>query len=272
MMKILLKTLMTLLPLALAHGCATEEVSLPTNGTTELSVGFENRTSLGEVADGVRHLYWSAGDMLSANGHTSQPLAESFEGSTSATFKFDALLNRPLKLLYPSSIYKDEATITLTNKRNALASDIDAPMYAYVESGNIKMKHLCGMVRISIRGKEKLKNINYISFIGGEKEVVAGDFTIDYQSGEIVPAVDGKAYKEVRAAVYQPLSTEYVVDAFIVVPARIYNSGFTIRIVNENGQYQDCKSQRSQTIEKGQILAMPEVEFVPTGTIFDVSI
>ena len=48
-------------------GCTTDmtdDVVAPsTGGTTTITVGFdETKTSLGELVDGVRKVYWSAGD------------------------------------------------------------------------------------------------------------------------------------------------------------------------------------------------------------------
>ena len=257
--------------LLLLCGCSTENIGVEEQYATTLQVGTTNRTSLGDLEEGVRHIYWSAEDAIVANGHSSAPLSANYDGTRSASFNFLELLNPPYKVIFPATIYKDETTITLPRIQNGLASDFDAPMYAYAEKINFEIKHLCGVIRISIRGKEKLHELKYVSFTSSNGDAIYGDFTIDYETGSVTP-VDGNTNYEVRATVGKALSTESALDLFIVLPARTYNAGCKVRVVNKYGHYQDILTSQPITITRGTVLAMPEFEFIPTGTTFDINI
>ena len=255
-----------------ACGCATESVE-PFEEGTVLNIEAASRTSLGELEGGVRHVYWSTGDVVAANGYSSAALSAEYDGSRGASFSFGKQITPPYKVVYPASIYKEASTITLNRVQSGLASDFDAPMYAYADGMEFSMKHLCGVVRVSILGKENLYELLYVAVISGENEAMYGDFTIDYETGTLTPVVDGRSsYNNTRAVAKVVPSTESAVDVFVTVPARTYNSGFTVRVVNKYGHYQDFVTTKSQTVEKGQVLAMPEVVFEPKNTIFDIDI
>ena len=254
------------------YGCATEGVEPLVDGTI-LNIKTESRTSLGELDEGVRHVYWSAGDVVAANGCSSVALSDKYDGSRGASFSFDQQLVPPYNVIYPASIYKDANTITLNRTQSGLASDFDAPMYAHTNDMTFSMKHLCGVVRVSILGKKSLHELLYVAIISRENEALYGDFTIDYKTGELTPVEASNAsYNETRAVARVVPSTEKAVDVFVTIPARTYNSGFTVRVVNKYGHYQDFATTKSQTIERGKVLAMPEVIFEPTSTIFDIDI
>ena len=253
-------------------GCATESVEPLVEGTV-LKIETESRTSLGELNDGVRHVYWSTGDVVAANGCSSAALSAEYDGSRGASFSFDQQLTPPFEVVYPASIYKDENTITLGRVHSGLAEDFDAPMCAYADGMAFTMKHLCGVVRVSILGKENLYELLYVAVISGENEAMYGDFIIDHEAGTLVAVEDGRAaYNNRRAVAKVVPSTERAVDVFVTIPARTYNSGFTVRVVNKYGHYQDFVTTKSQTVERGKVLAMPEVVFEPTSTIFDIDI
>ena len=266
---ILFWSIMSLLALC---GCSQESVDMAGEYGTTLQIGVDSRTTIGDLVDGKRHIYWSAEDAISTNGYSSTPLSAEYDGAQSASFNFEEVLQTPYKVVYPASIYKDEATISLPRIQCALAEKFDAPMYAYAESTAFEVKHLCGALRLSIRGKEKLHELKFVSFTSSNGEAVYGDFTIDYKTGVLTPTTESNAYNETRATVGKPLSTESALDLFIVLPARTYNAGCKVRVVNKYGHYQDIFTTQPITINQGGVLAMPEFEFIPTGTTFDINI
>ena len=261
-------------------GCTndlTDEVVVPVGGKTTVEIGFEDsRTYLGELVDGARKVYWSNGDQVNINGVTSSAV-ELNETKTHATFTFEQELVYPYSIFYPAEMYKDGATITLPATQGAatgsFASDTAPMAVVAVEGEPMVLKHLAAVVRLQLKGVEAHNGhkINKVEFRGNNGEQVSGEFAIDYSAVELTPASAAEADKVVSTSVGKFLSTEATTDVFIVVPAQQYTAGFSVRIIDEAGHYMDVKS-AATTLEKGQILAMPVLEFVPTGTIIGVEI
>ena len=262
-------------------GCTTDltnEVVAPVvGGKTTVEIGFEDsRTYLGELVDGARKVYWSNGDQVNINGVTSSAV-ELNETKTHATFTFEQELVYPYSIFYPAEMYKDGATITLPATQGAatgsFASDTAPMAVVAVEGEPMVLKHLAAVVRLQLKGVEAHNGhkINKVEFRGNNGEQVSGEFAINYSAVELTPASAAEADKVVSTSVGKFLSTEATTDVFIVVPAQQYTAGFSVRIIDEAGHYMDVKS-AATTLEKGQILAMPALEFVPTGTIIGVEI
>jgi hypothetical protein len=102
---------------------------------------------------------------------------------------------------------------------------------------------------------------------------VSGDFNIDYASATLTDK-GSTATKDLKvsAKVAQILTTESAIDVFVVVPAREYANGFTVTFVDKNGHYMEKSSSSALILAKGEVRAMPELAFEPTGTKFDVEI
>ena len=63
----------------------------------------QTKTYLGEVEDGRRQVYWSAGDAINLNGYESLPLTQEQAGKAAADFQlYNGAL--PYKVIYPASI------------------------------------------------------------------------------------------------------------------------------------------------------------------------
>ena len=236
------------------------------------------KTSLGELVDGKRKVYWCEGDQININGVTSSTMTLSDDGKT-ATFEFNADLEHPYSVLYPAEMYKDAQTITLPATQaaadNTFAED-SSPMAVYQsEEGKIVLHHLAGVLRLQIKLPEGSKHgihaLNRVEFRGNAGEQVSGDFTIDYEAVTITSTSTEEADQKVVAMVEKTLSSEAITEVFVVVPALRYEQGFTVRMVDAVGHYMDISS-GDITIQAGEVKAMPVVSFVPHGTLVEVEI
>lgn len=241
-------------------------------GTTRLSVNTESRTSLGDTANGVRALLWAEGDKIEANGVVSDAVDSSSVGEPSAEFNFTTLLTPPYSVLSPASLYVDATTIALPAKREGAASEIDSPLYSYSNTSSINLQHLCGAIQLSIRGKEDLHQIIFAEFRSNGGEQVSGNFRIDYATGELTSLESGYASGRVRVYIREVPSLEKVIECYIVVPYGNYSKGYTIRIQDSSGHYMDFKREGEQTIKRGILHRIPEFEFIPTHTSFEIEI
>ncbi len=263
-------------------GCVndlTNEVVEP-SGKTIVTVGIaDTKTSLGDLVEGTRKVYWSEGDQICINGAESSSVVLS-EDKRSATFTFDnPELTHPYSVLYPAEMFKDAQIITLPAVQaaadNSFGADA-APMATYqAEPGNIMLQHLAGVVRLQVKlpaeSAHGLHSLSRVELKGSAGEQVSGDFSIDYQTGILTSVSDAEADKVVVARANKTLASESSQDVFIVVPARTYEQGFKVRLIDAAGHYMDLSS-KTITIDKGEIKAMPPVEFVPAGTLVDVEI
>lgn len=279
-MKNIFKTVAAFAAVVLA-GCTTdfnEEIVAPQGGKTTVTIGLpESRTTLGELVEGKRKVYWTDGDMIVINGVTSAPAEINEENAGVATFEFDAVLTHPYSVFYPAELWKNNSTITLpavqTYTAGSFAED-SAPMACYTEGAAPTLHHLAAVVRLSVKNSTEEgadnHNINRIEFRGNNGEQVSGDFSIDYATTALTGVSTAEADKVVAASYRRGLG-EGVVDFFVVVPAREYANGFTVRVIDELGHYMDLKS-GAVTLAKGEIKAMPEFAFAPTGTLVNVEI
>lgn len=278
-MKKIFRTVAALAVVAFA-GCTNDlsnDVVAPVGEGTTVTVGLDTKTVLGELVDGTRKVYWSAGDQININGYTSAEAVVSEENKGIASFSFEQSLQYPYAILYPAEAYKDAQTITLAALQSAATGSFGvdaAPMAALAAEGDaISLHHLAAAIRLQIKGVAEgdAHQIYKVEFRGNGGEQVSGDFAIDYQTATLTATSTAVADQVVTARVNKSLSTEDAIDVFVVVPAQEYK-GFTVRVIDENGHFMTKEAKGTVTLDKGQILAMPEFEFVPTGTDINVEI
>lgn len=260
-------------------GCVKNETTdtLPVEGKTVIGAGIaDTRTSLGENVDGTRKVYWSNGDQINVNGTASEALAEVPAETVSTQFTFNGVLNQPYKAVYPAAIYTDASTVTLPAIQAYAAGSFGAnaaPMAAYANGeGSLQFHHLCAVVKLSITKESDADQIAYVEFRGNADEQVSGKFSLDFEAATLAPAgADDTADKAVRVTVKRTLGDE-ALDVYIVVPAREYAQGFTVKVVDAKGHYMEKSTTGGKTLEKGRIVAMPAFAFVPTATELGVEI
>lgn len=279
-MKVIIYTIIALVTLVFG-GCSygSDEVQISDKRDALTIVMPENptvRTLLGEVVDGARMVYWSAGDCIAANGVTSYEAQIDEERLNVATFEFGKELTYPSNVLYPASFYKDEATITLPKVQPEAEGTFATntfPMAAYVatEASGVAMQHLASVIHLQIKdvaGDDAGKHaaLLRVEFRGNNSEAISGDFSVNYADATLLPAENGTKNLETVVKVGGNLSTTEVKDIFVVVPAQPYSRGFTIRVIDKAGHFMDKKAPAMELV-RGKIYKMPPFEFVPTGSI-----
>ena len=265
-------------------GCTTDltnEVVTPvTSESTTLTIGFDQtKVYLGDLTDGVRKVYWSEGDQVVVNGITSAAAVINEENKGVAEFTFESALSFPYSTLYPAEAYVDAQTIHLAANQgrgleNVASNALPMAGYATAEGEGMVLHHLTGAVKLQIKVAEAegadLHSIRRVELWGNNNEQMTGDFTIDYASATLAPA-DPNGDGVIRVEINKDNTEDGVLTVFAVVPAQEYANGISVRIIDKAGHYMDVKSS-AMTIAKGEIKAMPAVEFVPTGTIIDTEI
>lgn len=279
-MKKIFKTVAALAVVMFA-GCTndlTNEVVSPVGETTVVGVGLaDTKTYLGELVDGARKVYWSEGDQIAINGNASTEISIS-DSKNYAEFNFVGSLNYPYSVLYPASAFVDASTINLPAVQAAAEGTFAtncAPMACVANEGDgIALHHLTSVVRLQVKlpaeSEHAAHKLAKVEFRGKAGEQVSGNFAIDYATAKLTATSTADADKVVATNVNKALSTE-ATDIFVVVPAGEYVNGFSVRLIDAKGHYMDIAT-NNITLAKGDIKAMPVVEFAPTGTIVGVEI
>lgn len=275
------------LVIPILFACAKQEVAGPDTGAAALTIveatfsldkadtSDPAKTTLGDLSEGVRPVYWSEGDQLCINGNVSEALTEVVPQQASAQFRFNASLSYPYKALYPASFYGESGKITLpavqTWAEGTFAPNT-APAAAYLTSaGALRLSNLCGVLKVKLLAKEggDTDKITRVEFRGNADEKVSGDFGLDYTMPVIIAATATEpADKAVCVTMDHALSTTQATEVYIVVPARTYSAGFTLTVMDENGHAMTSVNNAPVTFEKGQILSKSTaLVFEPTATV-----
>ena len=257
----------------LVAGCAKEnlvEPNVPQGGVTVLTADVAATKT---VLQDDQKVLWTNGDKINVNGVESAAL-ELEEAAASATFTFEGVLEFPYKAVFPASIYKDAATVTLpayqTYKEGSFSASA-SPMAAVSETSSLKFSHLCAVIKLTVNTGAEHSSIAYVDFYGKSGEQVSGDFSIDYQKLSLSAASTADADKKIRYQVSKTLGQEPFV-MYLVVPAQEYAQGYTIKVLDKEGHFMEQSKASGVTLEAGKIYAMPAFDFVPTGTDLDVEI
>lgn len=238
-------------------------------GRTVLTVELpgETKTILGDAQGDVRPVLWSKGDQISVNGVASQAL-DIESNAASADFTLNAGLTAPYSIIYPATMVKDgSSVITLPSQQKATSGDNiisgSLPMAGYSNTLSAKMGQLCGILGIHLKAGSQTGLIRYIEVTATGGEPVSGDFSVDCQYCKLSSEAQG--VNVIRMEVQKTLSTESASAFNVILPAGVYSQGFSVKVVDENGQAMIRNIGGSLELEAGKLMLMPELTFVPNG-------
>lgn len=227
------------------------------------------KTTVGELSEGVRAVYWANGDKVAVNGVVSEPLSELPANCASATFEFNSLVEPPFNAVYPETNWKDEFSVTLPQQ----AKSGILPLVGYGNAESMSVKPITAVIKLSVKKysgeNPDLDKIVSVA-ISSEDTQLSGDFAVDFQTGELTPYLN--PVEQDRIVTIRPnlTLTDAAQDLFIPVPAGSYN--FKVRLTDVQGHFMEISTTSPKTFVAGRIKAFPEIEFVPTGTAIDVVI
>ena len=268
-----------LLPVLLwPAGCGRIEPEEAPVGETVISVGLpaEVKTTIGESSEGRRKVYWAEGDQVSLNGTASAALSGVAAGQSSASFTFSGEFSSPYDLLYPAAYYKDASTVSLPATQSYAASSVVTPCACRVFSTDASagMRHLCAVIGLSVLkdASASTGRLTSVSFTGGAGEQVCGDFTIDYASGSLTGASSAQTDKSVTVSLSEALSANTPLLVYLVVPAGTYSRGFTVTLVDEQGNTMSMKRSSGVTLTAGHLVLPSAFSFSPAPNAFELEL
>lgn len=262
------KTILAAFCLMGAVACSNElEYQNDSRTVLTLELPGATKTVLGDAQDGVRPVLWCKGDKISVNGVASQALAIE-ENVPTASFVFEKELTAPYSVIYPATMVKNGGSvITLPSQQKAASGDNivsgSMPMAGYSTTESVMMKQVCGILGIRLKMGTEANLIRYIEVTALGGEPVCGDFTVDYQNGTL--SSEAKDANVIRMEVQKALSAESASAFNVILPAGVYSQGFSVKVVDENGQSMIRNIGGSRKLEAGKLMLMPELTFVPNG-------
>ena len=238
---------------------ATEDLGVKVGGQTTVTLSLEeSRTQLGEKADEVYPLYWSAGDQISVNGVTSAALAEG--GSAAATFVLEGTLNHPYSVVYPASTENKVTFLAEQTYTPGTFCTGAAPMYGYAEDANsaVQLQHLVGVLRLAVSGEATLANI----VLEAESGDLAGTYTVDCATGALT-AVEGTTSKSVTLSFGEGLTLgAEATPIYIALPAGSYGM-VSAKIYSTAGEVMSVKFDTTEKpIAVGKVREFKEIAYV----------
>ena len=233
----------------------------------------QTKTYLGEVEDGRRQVYWSAGDAINLNGYESLPLTQEQAGKAAADFQlYNGAL--PYKVIYPASIcgeFAADGTVTVNvpsmqeYSPNSFGKG-SAILYGYSESEDepVTLNNLCAAVKVSLNSSAGISISKAAIISNSSAAPVAGKFNINPMTGE---------YSVVEGLTSIMLDIEDVsLDGdeqsfYFTIPYGEYPEGFTVKFYDSEKFPMECRwlsnSENGVKVEAGKLYEFKPVDFVP---------
>ena len=233
----------------------------------------QTKTYLGEVEDGRRQVYWSAGDAINLNGYESLPLTQEQAGKATADFQlYNGTL--PYKVIYPASICGEFAadgtvTINVPSVQEYSPSSFgkgSAILYGYSESEDepVTLNNLCAAVKVSLNSSAGIA-ISKAAIISNSASVpVAGKFIINPMTGEYSVS---EGIKSIMLDI-EGVSLDGDEQSFyFTVPYGEYPEGFTVKFYDSEKFPMECRwlsnSENGVKVEAGKLYEFKPIDFVP---------
>ena len=252
-------------------GCVNE-VAQPVEQEVNVSVclsSVRTKTYLGEVADGRRHVCWSAGDAVNVNGYESLPLTAEQAGGTSADFR---LYNgvTPYNVIYPASIYQEKLSdgtisVNIPATQEYSASSFGkgaAVLYGYAETDDVPvtLHNLCAAVKVTLTKSEtRISKARIIS--NSKSSPIAGTFTINPRTGEY-NATSGLSVISLDITEVS-LQNDGGQSFYFTVPFGTYTEGFTVKFYDAENYPMECVWHPvNGVVSAGKLYEFKPVDFV----------
>lgn len=232
------------------HKETPEPVQIPGNGEIRTILTADLRPLSKTAIDGVK-VSWTKDDAICVNGSTSEPLQTAGE---TAEFSFTDLLSAPFSAIYPASLYKDAATVTLPATWDGTSAP--SPLAAYAGTGNsLGFAPVTSLLKLQVTGAGQ--TLRQVTVTASGNETLSGDFTIDYSTGILTPAAGGSNSVTVLSGV--TIGTDPV-TLYVPIPAGEYAQGLQIDFEAEGGSTMR-RNLSARTFTAGTLRSLPALDF-----------
>lgn len=216
---------------------------------------------------------WSENDSIYVNGAVSRPLSAKSSGGKSAVFFFEEALEPPCNIIFPVSLVKGDGIVELPSLQPYAEGQVAKgvlPLAGIINnlSTEAELSGLEGLVKLTVTGSASTSSISRVYLTGCNQEQLSGVFTVRRRTMQ--PADSGLASKTVGVDCGGITLPAAGIDVYIAVPVGVMQNGYRIRIVDNDRRYMEIASALPAEITSTGVLAIPAVEFVPTGTLLSL--
>ena len=163
---------------------------------------------------------------------------------------------------YPASDFSFDESInielpsTQTYVENSFGNGAN-PMIAQSATTELRFKNICGLLRLSFTGTDKVKRIVVLSKNANDKLCGKGTITWNEQNLPVLTMTEGSPKVVLNCGEGVQLS-DTPKEFTIVVPAGVFSNGFTVRVINTEGNICTLATTQDNTIIRNKIIAMPQ--------------
>ena len=258
----------TLIAVMHLSGCVADNDELNSRGETKLLTLSINdtRTALGEKQGDTYPVYWSEGDRIAVNGVMSQEAVINSDKS-SASFYFDSVISTPYQITYPycEGSTADAPKVVFPAEQEYVAGSFataTAPMCGYATSaaGNIALKHLAGVLQLSVKADKEGVVLDHI-VITASSTKLAGEFAVNCQNAGITPSDNASNTILYALPSGFTLSTKEATSLNIVVPAGNISS-CTFEFVGSADKKMTLTWNPSSMVKAGVVREFKNINFI----------
>ena len=247
------------------------------------SLNAETRTMLGDLDDEGYENLWSEGDKIGVfiNGVGEKVIYELQDGAGTPKATFSGIGNGSIYVaIYPAAAAKeinnDIIDLELPTEQTYAESSFGInsfPMVAVSETENLTFKNLCAVLKISLIGNGSIQSITFTP--NNESIFVAGKATVDISNTDTPTLVMNSSEENkvtLKCVGGGLLDKENPSDFHIVLPAQIYEGGFTLTINSSNGTMVKSTTKNLE-LKRSEIVSVKAFEFeVTEGVVPSISL
>ena len=266
--------------------CRNVEPEMIVKGDEVLSAQIEQGDESKTVLDESKNILWSENDqiiafMKSSYGHKYE-IKPSFAGKTYADFSRVSYgngedLTAGMELNHIVAYYPYEESIECIKSETGYNLSIILPseqayapesfgkgvfpMAAVSSSNDITFRNVCGGIQLSLKGTQKICTVEVK---GNDGEKLSGKAVVTCHADEAVPSISMSSDAGLSVKlncgtdgiqINESTATEFI----LVLPPVVFSHGFTVNIIDSEGNRQTIVSDKENTVFRSSILSMPEL-------------
>lgn len=134
------------------------------------------------------------------------------------------------------------------------------PMAAVSEDNNLTFQNVCGLLRLQLKGVQKVSSIKVQ---GNAGEQLSGSASLTVYADGNVPSVKmsegSKTAVTLNCSPAVQLDEAVATDFYVIIPPVVFNDGFAVTVVDSDSNELVFKSAKQTKISRSVILNMPEI-------------
>lgn len=253
----------------LSASCAKQELSESAYQGRIFSADIEQASVKTSITSEFK-VNWDASDQINICGAIYSASPRSDASRAHFTLVSGTAPNAPYKAIFPASLY-NEGSFELPAVQDYSAGKFNAPMYAESSTEDLLFKNICGVLRFSLKGTEKIRSIAVTA-----NEAICGAFTISNAKSINLTGTNKTVVLDCKEGVQ--LNTSKATDFFIYLPPNTYSAGMKIVFKSTDGRFFEKSTVKQAVIAPNNIYtfewATTSLTELPKGAlpgIFSVS-